>query len=467
MVASKKSFNIGDLVFAKVKGYPPWPAKITRIDKSKYNVYFYGTGETANIKVEDLFPFEESKGKFATDKIMRRKGFKEAMLQIEAALSGEDPSPISFDVAAVQSGVDEYAMRSDLNEPSFSDSRISANSTVLDTSTVQREDDSVHNDSDTKRAKESKSPTTKKTAPVTDATVPAIPRSTQPTLANNGAVQKEADAAHPNAEPVATGQAEAKEVVSRSGRKIKMKRFMDGDDEESASLGPPAKKKAPNVAPAKEKAPATPAGTGITTKKTSVFEKIEKERMYFLKLEREIVALNMEVKASVKLASADAERCVRLLEQYQKLEVTQIILLKHPNCVETMKRLRKYVGNAKAWNMAETEQVKFDFFAQQIRAKAEQIYNRFKTMFPVPDNNVSFWECFQKKVSEYEKAIEHLTPEERHMIIEKADVPKQSETGNRYEKESDAKKEDKTETTDTEESAIVAEKSNDDALEEN
>ncbi|XP_058058498.1 hepatoma-derived growth factor-related protein 2-like [Anopheles bellator] len=466
MVASKKSFNIGDLVFAKVKGYPPWPAKITRIDKSKYNVYFYGTGETANIKVEDLFPYEESKGKFATDKIMRRKGFKEAMLQIEAALSGEDPSPLSFDVVAVQSGVDDYAMRSDLNEPSFSDSRISANSTVLDTSTTQRENDDVHNDSDMKIAKESKSSTTKKTMPVTAATVPAIPRSTPPTVANNGAIQKEADAAHPDAEPVVT-TAEAKEVVSRSGRKIKMKRFMDGDDEESASLGPPAKKKAPNVTSVKDKAPATPAGTGITTKKSSVFDKIEKERVYFLKLEREIVQLNMEVKASVKLARADAERCVRLLEQYQKLEVTPIILLKHPNCVETMKRLRKYVGNAKAWNMPETEQVKFDFYAQQIRAKAEQIYNRFKTIFSVPENNLSFWEWFQQKVAFYQREIEHLTPEERHMIIDDADVPKQSETGNRYAKESDVKKEDKTETTDTEESAIVAEKSNDVALEEN
>lgn len=25
---SKPSWNVGDFVFAKVKGYPPWPAKV-------------------------------------------------------------------------------------------------------------------------------------------------------------------------------------------------------------------------------------------------------------------------------------------------------------------------------------------------------------------------------------------------------------------------------------------------------
>lgn len=54
------------------------------------------------------------------------------------------------------------------------------------------------------------------------------------------------------------------------------------------------------------------------------------------------------------------------------------MLKKNPNCVETMKRLRKYVGNTKAWDMSDEERIKFDFYAQQIRTKAEQIYNQFK-----------------------------------------------------------------------------------------
>lgn len=35
MAKKPKSFGIGDLVFAKVKGYPPWPAKVSyTVDKA-------------------------------------------------------------------------------------------------------------------------------------------------------------------------------------------------------------------------------------------------------------------------------------------------------------------------------------------------------------------------------------------------------------------------------------------------
>lgn len=44
--------------------------------------------------MEDVFGYSETKDKYATEKIMKRKGFKEAIVQIESALSGEDPSPL-------------------------------------------------------------------------------------------------------------------------------------------------------------------------------------------------------------------------------------------------------------------------------------------------------------------------------------------------------------------------------------
>ncbi|PKI31579.1 hypothetical protein CRG98_048030 [Punica granatum] len=51
-VATKRQLSLGDLVLAKVKGFPAWPAKVSRPedwdktpDPKKIFVYFFGTEE--------------------------------------------------------------------------------------------------------------------------------------------------------------------------------------------------------------------------------------------------------------------------------------------------------------------------------------------------------------------------------------------------------------------------------------
>ena len=80
----KHKYIKGALVFAKVKGYPPWPARITGLgSKDRYKVYFYGTYETATLRSEDIWPYNpDTKEKFAT-KNMKRKGYSEGIDQIE------------------------------------------------------------------------------------------------------------------------------------------------------------------------------------------------------------------------------------------------------------------------------------------------------------------------------------------------------------------------------------------------
>lgn len=54
------------------------------------------------------------------------------------------------------------------------------------------------------------------------------------------------------------------------------------------------------------------------------------------------------------------------------------MLKKHPIVVETMKRLRRYVGNTKNWGYTDEQKREFDEKAGKVRVLAEGIYNSFK-----------------------------------------------------------------------------------------
>ncbi|XP_052894645.1 hepatoma-derived growth factor-related protein 2-like isoform X2 [Anopheles moucheti] len=414
MVASKKSFEVGDLVFAKVKGYPFWPAKITLIGKSKDSVYFYGTGEIGNVKKGDMYPYESSKEKFSTEKFMKRKGFKEALMQIESALSGDDPSPLAFDVAAVQSGMDDTLESQQTSisaaETTFNESHVSANSTAYNVSKVKLET-SENDNTNTPQTASSHA----KSNSNTKASATKKANSALAMVPNNGAQKKVFDSPVPLQDAV--GATDTKEIVSQRGRIIKQKRFKDGDEEESTGGSPPKKKAA------KTTTKAAPLSTTPGTKKNlDAFDKLADERLFVLKLERQLVELNLEVKSSVKLNGADPERCVKLMEQYENLSVTPTILKKNPNCVETMKRLRKYVGNAKAWNLDDKQKLKFDFQAQLIRQKAEQIYARFKDILGMPDSEMPFWDWFVQQVNTFGQRTQHLTQEELYLLSDEKEL---------------------------------------------
>lgn len=71
---TKGELQLGDLVLAKVKGFPPWPAKVCSPedwnkspDLRKYFVEFFGTSEIAFVAPADIQIFtNESKGKLLT-----------------------------------------------------------------------------------------------------------------------------------------------------------------------------------------------------------------------------------------------------------------------------------------------------------------------------------------------------------------------------------------------------------------
>ncbi|MFH4973967.1 hypothetical protein AB6A40_000676 [Gnathostoma spinigerum] len=87
------AFKSGDLVWAKMKGFPPWPAKImqsssqlTDMPAGRYSVMFFGTHETAIMKSCDLFNYLECRSQFEVSR--KAKGFNKGIEEIrnEAAL---------------------------------------------------------------------------------------------------------------------------------------------------------------------------------------------------------------------------------------------------------------------------------------------------------------------------------------------------------------------------------------------
>ncbi|KZC10990.1 Hepatoma-derived growth factor [Dufourea novaeangliae] len=498
MVKLHKKFFAGDKVFAKVRGYPPWPAKVEKVidpnsKNSKYSVYFYGTGETAVCKVEELHTYIENKAKFA--KPIRRKFFHEGLLQLEQELKNDRSKS---GISALKDGAKESGTAMDLPTVSAIDSDMESGSLVID--------------------EEEKKKSMKRKTMMTATNNPDTPevkkrRGKAKSLSASTSDTKQDTAMD------SQGEESPKEVVSRSGRKIKPKRFADfssseetdtaeknehgrgrtkvkiEDSSDQQSPGVMHKKRATlekknnageapilegtvvssttsSDVPGRLLLALTFAGEYVGIKldvdKPKSFES-EKARaqwewsiarnamklkaqlesgeilpeqvkdclefnvhvpdeekrllakdgalhrktnkLRWLRIEAQLLQLDAQIKSNLGLDRANPDKCLQAMDDMLSLPIDPLMLKKHPHIVETVKRLRRYIGNLTDWKLTEDEEATFKQKAEQIRQKAEHIYNKFKAMFTIPEGQ-SFWQSFSDQVVHFKELTKDM-PEEK------------------------------------------------------
>ncbi|XP_045508236.1 PC4 and SFRS1-interacting protein-like [Colias croceus] len=501
-----REYKSGDFIFAKVKGYPAWPARVQKLNGKKYFVYFYGTGETANLPPNMIFDYAENKEKFLT-KTVKRRDFNDGVKQIEYDFANNVPLEQVIGVVTEPSEdaandtandtaneVDDSTADTTAADDTIADES-AANTTQNDTG-IEDSDETGGLVIDEAKAKGKKS-VSKTPAKDTPKAAPKTPR---------GKGKKE-----DGDEKEKDNKEKEEELVSRSGRKIRPKRYMDEHTEENTTLPSPAPKKRRGTSPGVDKdtrdkaekiikhfnnvtqseledlkEPFTPdepdkeniliaylpsgqyvgiklfqsrpttfkneaarlqwdkqAASNALTLKTqlerghitaqSVVAQLnmdlsltdeekamldkdreteeKKSRVQFLKTEMKLIELDAKIKTCLCLEKADTELCLKLLDELMELEVKPLMLLKHPSCLETIKRMRAYVGNTPSWDLSESAALVFSKHAHRIRKLADTIYNNMRQLFTTPEG-LSFWEYFSERVMQFKKATSKLSADE-------------------------------------------------------
>jgi len=444
----KHKYAPGALVFAKVKGYPPWPARITGLgSKDRYKIYFYGTYEIATLKSEDIWLYTpETKEKFAP-KNMKRKGYTEGIDQIEntpeiAPVEGEYDDPgmlnntqdsqeslvidevpknkskaatqkltevVKKPVATPKSVTKPIKRKADDNADGETPAKRTAGEVSGDENIQGEEkfsrsgraikpkkfgDDLIGSPKpDTevgdRSSKSSKSPRKELIAQVSPTKSDSEPRKMWVKVKNtDDLIEINLDKDRPDSFESNEAKIEWEMASARKALKFK-KRVESGE-----FIPPEIKKKL------EEKEKLSAEDRAVLDREKQLEKR--KSKLRWLKIEQKLVDLDIAVKTALHLERPAPDRCITALDELNELAVAPLMLKKQPDIVTTIRRLRKYIGPQSYCNWPDKEaRDKMERAVQTIQTKADQIYNKFKSFFAYQEGDRTFWEMFEAEVNEF------------------------------------------------------------------
>jgi len=384
-MSKAKVFQTNDRIFAKVKGYPAWPACVTGPNDPKgarYKVYFYGTYETAIVKKEDMWFFDDStKAKFGKQK---RKGFSEAIDEIEnrpeVGYLTEEALPIPDEHEPLESGT--------------------GGDTILEESGV---DASMLDE-------------TKDEEPVVTPAIP-IPAQAPITKTNAASAKKGAKrkAAADDSPAVTPAAKQAKISTPVASKQPKISTPVTKISKTSTPIVAATPPSTPGGTPSEEKT--SRSGRVIKPKKFEDEKETlnQKEKMRWMKMEKRIVDLDIAIRSALHHEEPDMTRSISLISELQQLAIQPLMLKKIPNIVMTLRKVRKYIGPVTPHPDPQVNDKRKEEM-QKVRLTAETAYKKIQSLFSAP-TDVSFGKYFQKQVDEFQIATKDFEREEIFQLL--------------------------------------------------
>jgi len=400
----RPSFVKGDLVFAKVKGYPAWPARITQqINAAKFRVFFYGTYEHADIKKAELWPYnQENKDKFGPPNL-KRKGYADGLDQI-----ANNP-----ELAVVEE---------DNNVPPVTEGSQSEGSPPAINKGVKRSLAETESE-------QGKSPVVAKSAKK-ESEEPAETVTTPNTVSRSGRVIKPKKFGDDSGKNSNITNNKVDKIIEEP-RKVWVKLKSSGDlveinlDRDKPERWENNAQKiqwelatARNALKLKEQVEGgkyipeevrkkLEGQTDLTEEDKEIFRRSavlmkRRKKIGFLKTEATMVELDRNIKTSLNNSNPQISKCCELLTEFLQISLEPLHLIKQPDILLTIRKLRKYVGPADKSNYTEADRVNIANGVKMITTRSNLCYEKLSNLFPsFSSSQKSFHEFFQDKVDKF------------------------------------------------------------------